>query len=453
MRLAKENGDLKEFLFSWVLDMDYKEAREYLEQVNKFGIVLGLDTMKELLARLGGPEKNLKVVHVAGTNGKGSTITFLQSILMEAGYKVGRYSSPAVFEYREIIRVNDHYIEEQSFADIITIIKDKCEEMVSQGFAHPTPFEIETAMAFMYFKKSNCDIVLVECGMGGITDATNVFERVLCSVITTISLDHMKFLGDSIEKITAAKAGIMKEKCPVVMSNQSSEAINVVRTEAERKKSEVVVSGNPFNVQIKNMVTGYDYVASDGSHYHIELTAMGTYQIVNSVTALEVALILEKQGFTLKKHIEIGLKKAAWKGRMEIISRNPFIVIDGAHNPGAVKELKHSVDLYFTNKRITFIMGVLADKDFRREAEMIADTAVRIITVTPNNSRALSGRQLAKNLSRYNDNVQEADSLEEAVSMAKKTVDDNVSDMILAFGSLSYLGELESIIKNGEANS
>lgn len=436
-----------------VLDMDYKEAREYLEQVNQFGMVLGLDTMKGLLVRLGNPEKDLKVVHVAGTNGKGSVISFLQSILMEAGYKTGCYSSPAVFDYREIIRVNDHYIEPDSLAEIVTVIKEKCDEMVKEGIPHPTPFEIETAMSFVYFKEKQCDIVLIECGMGGETDATNVFEQVLCSVITTISLDHMKFLGNTIEKITQAKAGIIKENCPVVMSNQSRKVVNVVQTEAESKNSKLVVSGNPYNIRAKNMVTEYDYAASDDNVYHIELTAPGTYQIVNSATALEVALILEEQGFRVKKYIERGLKKATWKGRMEIISKNPFFVIDGAHNPGAVEELTNSLDLYFTNKRITFIMGVLADKDFSREAELIADRAVRIITVTPNNSRALSGRQLAKTLSRYNGNIQVADSLEEAVTMARKTVEEHLSDMILAFGSLSYLGELKSVIKNSEANS
>ncbi|MFQ9514866.1 MAG: bifunctional folylpolyglutamate synthase/dihydrofolate synthase [Eubacterium sp.] len=432
--------------------MDYKEAKDYLNKVNKFGSVLGLDSIRNLLLRLGNPHMDLKAVHVAGTNGKGSTITFLQSILMEAGYKVGRYSSPAVFDDREIIRINDDYIDKGSLADIITVIKEKCNEMVNEGMAHPTPFEIETAMAFLYFKEKKCDIVLVECGMGGETDATNVFDKVLCSVITTISLDHMQFLGNTIKQITGVKAGIIKENCPVVMSYQSKEAMDVVQAAATVKKSLFCETKEPYHIKIENYKTYFEYRASNNSEYHIELSTMGTYQIVNSTTAIETALILEKQGFVLEEYIECGLEKAFWSGRLEIVSQVPFMVIDGAHNPGAVKELKQSIDLYFTNKRITFIMGVLADKDFSSEAEIIAGCAEKIITVTPDHARALDGKQLAETLRTYNDNVQCAHSIEEAVQLAKGTIDDNVSDMILAFGSLSYLGKLKSIIKN-EANS
>jgi dihydrofolate synthase/folylpolyglutamate synthase len=428
--------------------MNYKEAREYLKKVNKFGSVLGLTSIKNLLSKLENPQKELKAVHVAGTNGKGSTITFLQSILMEAGYRVGRYSSPAVFDEREIIRVNDNYIEKEVLARFITTISEKCDEIVAEGMAHPTPFEIETALAFLYFKEKKCDIVLIECGMGGATDATNVFEQVLCSVITTISLDHMKFLGESIAQITKIKAGIIKEKCPVVMSLQSSEALEVAKKTAQRKNALFIVPKEPYEIRTKGYQTKYDYTATNGVKYHIELSAMGTYQIVKSITAIETAVVLEKQGFFLKEYIEAGVKKAVWNGRLEIISHSPFIVIDGAHNPGAVRELRNSIDLYFTNKRITFIMGVLADKDFSREAEIIAKCGEKIITVTPDNPRALSGEQLAETLRQYNKNVQVADSLEKAIQLAKQTIVDNVADMILAFGSLSYLGKFKSLVKN-----
>lgn len=423
--------------------MNYKEARDYLKQVNKFGSILGLDSIKRLLAKLGNPEKDLNVVHIAGTNGKGSTAAFLQRILMEAGYSVGRYSSPAVFDYREIIRINDNYIEKDALAKIVTLIKEKNDEIVNEGFGHPTSFEVETAMALLYFKEKKCDIVIIECGMGGETDATNVFEKVLCSIITTVSLDHTQFLGENIEKITRVKAGIIKENCPVVMSYQSSETLDIVHSVARANKSQMIVCGKPHNIKTEEFKTYFEYKASDGNVYHIKLNAMGTYQIANSVTALEAALILEQQGFKLKSHIQNGLLKTIWSGRMEIISHNPMIVIDGAHNPGAVRELRNSIDLYFTNKRITFIMGVLADKDFSREAEIIADKAVKIITITPDNPRALDGKQLAATLSLYNSNVQSADSLEEALHMAKETINNNSSDMILAFGSLSYLKEFK----------
>lgn len=176
--------------------MNYTEARAYLNEANKYGSVLGLESITRLLEALGNPQNELKVVHMAGTNGKGSTLAFVQSILIEAGYQVGRYSSPAVFEYEEIIQINGSNIEKEALADIITDIKDKSEKIQECYGFHPTPFEMETAMALEYFKRKQCHIVLVECGMGGASDATNVFQKVLCSVITSISLDHTAFRGD-----------------------------------------------------------------------------------------------------------------------------------------------------------------------------------------------------------------------------------------------------------------
>lgn len=426
--------------------MNYFEAREYLREVNKYGSVLGLESIKELLKRLGNPHLELKVVHIAGTNGKGSTLSFLQSIIMESGYRVGRYSSPAVFEYREIIRVNNDYIDEFSLANIISTIKEKCDDMVNEGLSHPTPFEIETAMAFVYFKQKMCDIVLIECGLGGETDATNVFEKVLCSVITTISLDHTQFLGTTIDEISKVKAGIIKKGCPVIMSNQSNEAIEAVGLMAKQKESELIVTNCVYKFKPNEYITNFKYVASNNEIYYADLKMLGTYQAINAATAVETALVLEKLGFNVKSNIESGLERAFWPGRLEIICKDPFIIIDGAHNPGAVGELRKSIDLYFTNKRITFIMGVLADKDFSQEAEIIADKAVNIITITPNNARALDGIKLAETLKVYNKNVEVSDTLEEAVLVAKESIKNNQTDMILAFGSLSFLSDFKNIV-------
>lgn len=423
--------------------MNGTQAREYLKKVSKYGSVLGLETVQKLLSLMGNPQKELQAVHVAGTNGKGSTITFLQSIIMEAGYKVGRYSSPAVFDEREIIKVNDVAIQEEELAEILTEIKKQCDFMVSEGYPHPTVFEIETVMALTYFKRQVCDIVLVECGMGGATDATNVFKKVLCSVITTISLDHMKFLGDTIEKIATVKAGIIKENCPVVVTNQSEEAKKILKEAATKHHAELVVAKAPLNYEVEGYQTIATYQAQNQKQYSLILNMMGTFQLFNCATAIETALVLEKRGFDLERFIEDGVNKAYWPGRFEVICQKPLLVIDGAHNPGAVKELLHSIDLYFTNKRITFIMGVLADKDFDLEAQMIAARAVQMITVTPHNERALSGQKLAQVLSKYCSNVICADSIQEALSLAKKTIEQDHADMILAFGSLSYLHEIK----------
>ena len=457
------------------MEMNYSEAREYLKNVNKLGSILGLNTIKELLKRLGNPQNELKVVHIAGTNGKGSIMTFVQNILMESGYKVGRYCSPAVFNEREIIRINDEYISEEQSADLLTRIKEKCDSMYSEGLPHPTSFEIETAEALMFFKEQNCDIALIECGMGGETDATNVFEKVLCSVIATISLDHTQFLGSTIEEITKVKSGIIKENCPVVMSKQTVEAENVIKKVCKQNNSKLIIpTEQDFeNVEIDGLTTKVTYKASNNKEYILNLQALGTYQIKNAKTAVEVALVLYKaltektnicdesdkkngtgmknninnSGNAIEKNIKKGIEKTVWPGRMEVISKEPLIIIDGAHNPGAVLELRKTLDLYFTNKRITFIMGVLSDKDFSKEAEIIADRAERIITITPNNSRGLDGHKLAETLVKYNHNVQVADSLKQAAEESIDTIKENRADMILAFGSLSYLGELKQVVR------
>ena len=457
------------------MEMNYSEAREYLKNVNKLGSILGLNTIKELLKRLGNPQNELKVVHIAGTNGKGSIMTFVQNILMESGYKVGRYCSPAVFNEREIIRINDEYISEEQSADLLTRIKEKCDNKYSEGLPHPTSFEIETAEALMFFKEQNCDIALIECGMGGETDATNVFEKVLCSVIATISLDHTQFLGSTIEEITKVKSGIIKENCPVVMSKQTGEAESVIKKVCKQNNSELIIpTEQDFeNVEIDGLTTKVTYKASNNKEYILNLQALGTYQIKNAKTAVEVALVLDKaltektdicdesdnnnstgmknninnSGNTIEKNIKKGIEKTVWPGRMEVISKEPLIIIDGAHNPGAVLELRKTLDLYFTNKRITFIMGVLSDKDFSKEAEIIADRAERIITITPNNSRGLDGHKLAETLVKYNHNVQVADSLKQAAEESIYTIKENRADMILAFGSLSYLGELKQVVR------
>lgn len=428
--------------------MNYNEAKQYLKEVNKYGSVLGLKSITTLLKEMGNPEKSLKVVHIAGTNGKGSTMAFLNSILMEAGYKVGRYSSPAVFEEDEIIQINNQNIEPNSLGEIITHIKEKCDYIAKTYGFHPTPFEIETALAFEYFKRKNCDIVLVECGMGGATDATNVFHKVLCSIIANISLDHTAFLGDTIEEIAMVKSGIIKANCPVVVAKQQKEICDVIREEAEKKNSHIVMA-KEAQLDLGNGENIVTYRASNGKEYKANLKMLGTYQGKNVATAIEVALILEKKGYNTEKYIKNGIENAVWKGRFEIISKQPLFVIDGAHNPGAIEELVKCIDLYFTNKRITFIMGVLADKDFEKEAGLIANKGENILTVTPNNARALDGKKLANTISKYNQNVQYVESIDQAVEKAIDLVNSKKSDMILAFGSLSHLNDINQAVKAG----
>lgn len=371
--------------------MNYQEAREFYNETTKYGSILGLETIKNLLERLDHPERELKVVQVAGTNGKGSTIAYLGSILMEAGYKVGFYNSPAVFNVREVIRVNSDYISEEDYASHMSVIKQKCEEMLEDGLPHPTAFEIETALAFLYLKNMECDICLIECGMGGRDDATNVFDKVLLSIITSISLDHTAFLGETIEEIKKVKEGIIKPGCPVVYAEE-----------------------------------GDDIFA------------------INQDTARRAAKELINQGFDLSDHIDSGIEHMIWPGRMEKISDNPLVIIDGAHNPDAVLKLHNYIKEHYNGCKITFVIGVLADKDYDEEMRIIAGDAEYIYTLTPNNSRGLDAEKLASTIKPYNSSVEPVQSAHNALQMAMKRVEDKKSDMILCFGSLSYLSELKN---------
>lgn len=432
--------------------MNYSEARKFVEETTKYGSILGLETIKTLLDELGNPQDKVKIVHVAGTNGKGSVFTFVQNVLLKAGYHVGRYASPAVFEYREIIQFDGNNITEEEFAKYMTNVKSACDRMVSQGKHHPTSFEVETALAYLYFLNKPCDIVLIETGMGGETDATNVEKEALCSVITSISLDHMQFLGNTVEEIANVKAGIIKENSDVVVSNQGKSIINVIESQAAVKNSKVVVANEPYNIKIDGYITSFDYVTANDKKLSVKISMMGAYQLINACTAIETLEILRSKGYNITdENIIEGMKNAKWPGRMEIVKEHPLIVIDGAHNPGAAIKLKESIEMYFTNKRIAFIMGVLADKDYSEEIKIVALLAKKIFTITPDNKRALNGEALALAVADSNKNVTFEPTLEEAVKEAENLYKNNEIDMILAFGSLSYLGDLKNIIN--DANS
>ena len=415
----------------WEKKMNYITARQYITDAGKYGSVLGLEVITELMNRLGNPQDNQYYVHVAGTNGKGSTITYIDQILSAAGYKVGKYMSPAVFEYREAFQVEGRMIEEEVYAQLMTIVARAADKMEEDGFPHPTSFEMETAMAFMFFTQSRCDIVLLETGMGGETDATNIIKENMCSVITSISLDHMRFLGDTVEEIAEVKAGIIKYGSDVVVTDQKQSVIDVIRSKAEKRNC-------TFHVGKVDSIR--------------ELSMKGVYQQNNAATAKKVVEVLISKGYTgiIRDTIDCiddGLANAYISGRFEKINDEPEIIIDGAHNPGAVTRLKDTLELYFTNKKITFIMGVLSDKDYNTEAGILFDNNSRIITVTTPGIRGLSAEELADTLQKYSDNVVTSDSIYEAVKMAAEDVKQNNSDVIVAFGSLSYLGELRKVVK------
>ena len=423
--------------------MDFREAREYIDGLNRFGSVLGLESIQALLGVLGDPQEELKVIHVAGTNGKGSTIAFMEAILKEAGYRVGKYTSPVVFEYLEKYQINGENIGEDDFAKLVGKVEVALEQLKEEKGIQPTIFEVETAIAFEYFKDEKCDVVLLETGMGGDMDATNVCKKVLGSVLVSISLDHMGFLGDTIEEIAYHKAGIIKSGCPVVVMDQSQEVMQVVEGYADEKGSKMYVAGKT----------------------ELPVGLKGQWQQYNAGVAVKVMEVLREQGYEITEESVVqGLKKAKWPGRFEKISEKPLVIIDGAHNPDAAKRLRETLDKEYKDTRFVYVMGVLGDKDFAEVIKLMADRGEYIITLTPPNPRALEAEKLAEAIREYNSNVQWTNSIEEAYDIAiskQKELSSELSDelskclvgeidaevAILAFGSLSYLGRFKEICK------
>lgn len=419
--------------------MNYKEARVYLDEVSKYGSVLGLESMRELLRRLGDPQNELKFIHISGTNGKGSVLAYLSTILTGAGYRTGRYISPTLFSYRERIQVDGEYIEKESLARHVTAIAAAAEEMQKAGLPSPTVFEMETALAFLYFKEKRCDIVTLEVGCGGLLDATNVITTTLMEVIASISMDHTDLLGDTLAKIAAQKAGIIKPDTMVVSAQQKSEAAQVIEDTCKEQHCtlQMVDESKISNVHYGAEGQTFSYKTWE----NVAISLAGGYQIKNAALALEGVEALRKLGYALSdQQVREGLLHTAWRGRFTTLRRDPTVIIDGAHNPAAALELKESLERYFPGKTLYFVMGMFKDKDYAQVIDLTAPLARHIITVeTPGNPRAMPARELAEAVGKVNPSVEWADSVahgvEKALAMAGK------EDAVIVFGSLSFLGE------------
>ena len=343
--------------------MNYKDALVYIEEIGKYGSVPGLDSIKELCRRLGDPQEELLFVHIAGTNGKGSVLAYISTVLQEAGYRTGRYLSPTISDYRERIQVGGKMISKEGLCRHLETVKNAAEEMVKEGKPHPTAFEMETALAFLYFREKKCDIVVLEAGLGGSLDATNLVTTTVVSVIASVSRDHMAFLGETLSEIAENKAGIIKKGVPVVSMEQEPDAMQVIRRAAEEKGSRLVIASKE---KAKNIRYGVEKQKFDYKQYKkLEITLAGQCQIDNCILAIEALLALSERGFPVKENaLREGLKKTVWKGRFEVIAKKPFFIVDGAHNEDAAKKLAASIRFYFTNKKIIYIMGILKDKEY-----------------------------------------------------------------------------------------
>lgn len=422
--------------------MNYEEARLFAQDISKTGSILGLDTMRALMAALGNVQNHLPVIHITGTNGKGSVGAYLEAIFAQAGWKVARYCSPAVFEPLEVFRYDGENISEEEYADMMSQVRTACDIVTSDGGAMPTVFEAETAAAFIWFYQKKPDVVLLEVGMGGKTDATNVIEQPLASVITSISMDHMKFLGNSLSEIAQVKAGIIKKGCPVFAAPQKEEAMQAIAKTCDARGAKLTTVREE-GLTIQSLRPGELHVRYESDEsWELVTSLAGAYQSKNMALAVEVAnYVLRKlqqaDEAKIRECITEGIARAKWLGRFEVLGTQPYFIIDGAHNEGAACELARTLECCFEQGALTMIIGVLADKEHEKMLQIMLPYAKRVFTITPDNPRALDGQALAEEAGRLHADVRYCSTIEEAVKRALQ-----YEEPVLAFGSLSYLAEV-----------
>ena len=370
--------------------MNYEEALEYIHGISWTFCKPGLDRIGELCRRLGNPQDSLRFIHVAGTNGKGSFCSMLDSVLRSAGYSVGLYTSPYILRFNERMRANGEDISDGELAEITARVKPIADAMTDK----PTEFELITAIAFEFFKRRGVELVILECGMGGRLDSTNIIKTPILSVITGIAIDHAAYLGDTVAKIAKEKAGIIKNGVPVLYGGDDPEAKQIIATVAKEAGASLTLTDKE-SLTVKDMSlngTVFDY----GGLCDLKIKLLGEYQPKNASNVLCAVELLREQGLIIPdRAIREGLLAATWCARFEIINEDPLIIYDGAHNPEGVDAAVKSAEKYFIGKRVYALSGVLRDKDYEYIAARIASVAERVYTLTPDNPRALSAEEYA----------------------------------------------------------
>ena len=423
-------------------DMTYDETFEWIHQMEQFGIHLGLSRMENLLERMGRPDRELRIIHVAGTNGKGSVCTFISAILQAAGYSVGRYISPTLFDYRERIQIDGNAIEKENLAKGMSIARRCCEDMAAEGLEVPTIFEIETAVGFWYFLEKQCDYVVLETGMGGRLDSTNVIEHPVLTVITSISMDHMAQLGDTLSAIAAEKAGILKSGAPAVFYSQQPEVLDVLKQVCEKQDIEAVTADwSRLRVRERSLSEAENFLTATQvfdykSYRNLIIHLAGTYQVNNACLAVDAIEALHINGIT-EEYVRKGLKEARWPGRFHCLKKQPLFFVDGAHNPEGAKSLRESIQSYFPDKHILLMMGVFKDKDYGEILEIMSDVSEELIVFTPDHPRGLSSSLLCERAKACFKNVIDGKTAEGAWNLAKTKAD--ADTVIVSFGSLSTI--------------
>ncbi len=419
--------------------MNYTEALSFIHSVSNFFCKPGLDRITALCEYLGNPQDSLKFVHIAGTNGKGSLSAFLSNILQSAGYTVGLYTSPYILRFNERIKVNGEDIPDSILAEICEKVKAFCDITDDK----PTEFEIITAIAFEYFKRKGCDIVVLECGLGGRLDATNVIKSTLLSVITEIDLDHQGFLGDTVEKIAGEKAGIIKPDIPCLWCGSNKEAKSVILKEAQNKGSDIYLPDNEINIKKADLL---GTVFSYKNYNDIEISLLGSYQPYNARNAISAAEILNLNGFSISEEaIYSGLKATKWPARFELLNIKPIIIFDGAHNPNGIAAAKKSILQYFTNTKVNILTGVMADKDYNYTPLALKGITHRVYCVKPNNPRALDADALAEVFNNEGISAEGFKNIKDALTAAiENSVKNNIP--LICLGSLYLYSDIFSLL-------
>ncbi len=412
--------------------MTYKQALNYLYGLQKYGVKFGLSKTSNIMKKMGNPHKGQKYIHIAGTNGKGSVSAMVESVLMKSGLKVGFYSSPHLVRFTERFRINRKEISRKKVIELTEEIKS-----IINPIEPPTYFEATTAMALAYFARENTDIAIMEVGMGGRLDATNII-RPLVSAITNISLEHQAFLGNTLIEIAGEKAGIIKKGVNTITAATQPKVSEHFKAVCDDRKAPFFQVGK--DVRYRNSENGFNYYGLKRKISNINLALRGEFQHRNTTLAIGILELLEKKGYKLKEQdIKSGVEETTWPGRIQVLSEKPLIVVDGAHNPGAARVLVEAVKKDFSYKKLILVLGVMKDKDIGSIVKEIAGMADRVICSSPEYFRSASPEELYSIVSKYNGKTETIQSLPGAIKKAKKIA--KPDDMILITGSLFTVGE------------
>ena len=414
--------------------MDYVGAREYIKGLNSRGISPGLNSITQLLNELNNPQNSLKFIHIAGTNGKGSVGAYLSSVLTAEKKKVCSFVSPCVGEYLNTFLLNGKPIDKKTYVDAAKSVKSAIEVTEKRG-VFPTSFEAETAIAFVLFSRLEPDYAIIECGMGGRLDATNVIPPPVAAVITKIALDHTAFLGNTIEEIAKEKAGIIKNGTKVVTTCENESVLNILKEKAKETNSELYISPNPSNIKYSRDFTFFDLY-----HNMFKTKMLGTYQPQNASLAITVARALGISFDAIKR----GISEASWDFRFEKINK---FILDGAHNPDGAKELARSIKTYYGDKLVTYIFGCFADKDYGQIIDIVYPYADTVYCVTAPTPRGLSSKIIAEEFTSRGVKPIECQSIFDAILYASKHSD------VVIFGTLSILSQAKDLIERNFTNA